>query len=130
MRVLALDYGIERTGVAISDESGTIARPLTVVPRAASKQGLAELAAIIKLQAAVTVVVGLPVSLNGREHAQSWAVRDFAARLAKVIDVPIVFYDERFTTKVANARGGAAALDARAAATILEGYLQGHGQPG
>lgn len=130
MRILALDYGAERTGVAMSDESGTIARPLTVVSRAASKQGLAELAAIIKTEAALTVVVGLPVSLNGREHAQSRAVRDFAARLATVTDVPIVFYDERFTTKVANARGGAAALDARAAATILEGYLQGHGQPG
>ena len=126
MRVLALDYGAVRTGVAGSDESGTIARPLTVITRAASKDGLAKLAELIMREGVTTVVVGLPVSLDAREHAQSRAVRDFAARLAAVTDVPIVFYDERFTTKVANDRGGAAALDARAAATILEDYLRGH----
>lgn len=129
MRVLALDYGAVRTGVAVSDESGTIARPLTVIARAASKDGLAKLAELIAQEGVATVVVGLPVSLDAREHAQSRVVRDFAARLAAVTDVPIVFYDERFTTKVASDRGGAAALDARAAATILEDYLRGH-EPG
>lgn len=124
MRILALDYGKARTGIAICDETGTIARPVGVVARADTPEGLAELAAIIARERAQRVVVGLPVSLDSAEHGQARAVRSFAARLARVTDTPIVFYDERFTSKVARDRGGKSALDARAAATILEEYLR------
>jgi putative Holliday junction resolvase len=68
-------------------------------------------------------VVGLPVSLDGGEHGQVRDVRSFVARLRNSIDVPVVLYDERFTTAIAQQRGGAGALDARAAAQILEDYL-------
>ena len=124
MRVVALDYGAARTGVAVSDPTGTLARPLTVVQRAGGAQGLRELAAIVHDEGAELVVVGLPVSLDSREHAQARAVRSFVARLARVLTVPVVTYDERFTTKLAAGRGGAAALDARAAAILLEEYLK------
>lgn len=124
VRVLALDYGAARTGVAVSDATGTLARPLTVVKRAASERGLAEVAELVRREQAERVVVGLPVSLDAAEHAQAREVRSFIARLERQLTVPVVAYDERFTTKVADGRGGVADLDARAAAVLLEDYLR------
>ena len=121
--MLALDYGHVRTGVAVSDETGSIARPLTVVPRAGSKEGLETVGALVRSEGAALVVVGLPVSLDGGEHRQAREVRSFVERLRRTIDVPVVLYDERFTTALARQRGGSSALDARAAALILEDYL-------
>ncbi len=128
MRLLALDYGAARTGVAISDETATIARPFGVVERAGTAPGLSALGEIVSSEGVSEVVVGLPVSLDGAEHAQAREVRSFVARLRRVIDVPVVLYDERFTTAIAQQRGGAGALDARAAAQILEDYLSA-GEP-
>ncbi len=123
MRLLALDYGAVRTGVAISDETATIARPFGVVERAGTAPGLAALCEMVTAEKVSRVVVGLPVSLDGGEHGQARDVRSFVARLRKTIDVPVVLYDERFTTSIAQRRGGVGALDARAAAQILEDYL-------
>jgi putative Holliday junction resolvase len=124
--VLALDYGSARTGVAISDETGTITRPLAVVDRVGTLAGMDALVQLIAEHAPSLVVVGLPVSLDAREHSQARAVRDFVARLEAAVTVPVVTYDERFTTKVASARGGRSAIDARAAALILEDFLRAH----
>ena len=121
--MLALDYGLARTGVAISDETGSIARPLTVVARAGSAAGLRSVKELVSAEGAGLVVVGLPVSLDGGEHQQAREVRSFVGRLRQTIDVPVVLYDERFTTALARRRGGSSALDARAAALILEDYL-------
>jgi len=126
MRVVALDYGAARTGVAVSDATGTIANPLTVVDRAGSEAGLATIGQLVADQGAALVVVGLPVSLDGAEHGQARAVRSFAGRLRAVLDVPVVLYDERFTTAIAQRKGGRGELDARAAAQILEDYLASH----
>ena len=126
MRVLALDYGAARTGVAVSDETGTIASPLTVVERAGSEAGLEALCRLVADQGAGLVVVGLPVSLDGVEHAQARAARSFAGRLRVALEVPVVLYDERFTTAIAQRKGGRSELDARAAAQILEDYLATH----
>jgi putative Holliday junction resolvase len=123
VRLLALDYGVARTGVAISDETGSIARPLTVVARAGTVAGLETVRELVASEGVSRVVVGLPVSLDGGEHGQAREVRSFVARLRREIDVPVVLYDERFTTAIARQRGGAGALDARAAAQILEDYL-------
>jgi len=128
MRVLALDYGAARTGVAVSDPTGTLARPLTVVRRAGSEAGLRELAGIVTRERAELVIVGLPVSLDAQEHGQAREVRSFVARLLRELDVPVVTYDERFTTRVAAERGGAAGIDARAAAVLLEDYLCSRGK--
>jgi putative Holliday junction resolvase len=124
MRVLALDYGVARTGVAVSDATGTLARPLTVVQRASTVPGLHELADIVEREQAELVIVGLPVSLDAKEHGQAREVRSFIARLTPELQVPILTYDERYTTKLAAARGGAAGIDARAAAVLLEDYLR------
>ena len=126
MRVLALDYGAARTGVAVSDETATIARPLTVVERAGKAEGIRTIRDLVERERVSRVVVGLPVSLDGGEHAQAREVRSFAARLEEALDVPVVLYDERFTTTIAQRMGGKGELDARAAAQILEDYLASH----
>lgn len=128
MRVLALDHGAVRTGVAVCDETGTVVRPVGVVKGVDGEAGLAELLTLIGSVGAGLIVVGLPVSLDGREHAQAKRARGFAARLTKAVDVPVRLYDERFTTKLADRRGGRAARDARAAATLLEDYLRYAGE--
>ncbi len=124
MKVLALDHGAVRTGVAVSDETGTLARPLTVVERVGTEAGFAALLALVEAEDPGRVVVGLPLSLDGGEHGQARLARAFADRLAAALDVPVDLFDERFTTRLADQRGGAAARDARAAATLLEDYLR------
>ena len=124
MRVLALDHGSVRTGVAISDETATLARPLTVLDRVGTEAGFAALLDLVRNEAPGCVVVGLPVSLDGREHDQARLARAFAARLAAAVDLPIELYDERFTSRLADQRGGKAGRDARAAANLLEDYLR------
>ena len=122
MRVLAIDHGAARAGCAISDPTGTIARPLGVI-EPPEPQKIAELVAEHN---ADLVVIGLPVSLSGAEGTQAAEARAFRDELAAIVDVPVKTYDERLTTRLAEstARGGAAAPpDALAAAHLLESYL-------
>jgi putative Holliday junction resolvase len=122
-RILALDYGIARCGCALSDPSGTLATPLPVVERPATKKGLGRLAELVASNAVQTVVVGLPLTLAGREGAQAAETRDFAERLGRRVQVPIELYDERLTTVQAERSGGTADADSRAAAHLLEAFL-------
>jgi putative Holliday junction resolvase len=124
VKVLALDYGAARTGVAVSDETGTIARPVGVVQRAASDAGLAEIARIVEVEGPELVVVGLPLTLRGEHGAQARETEAFVESLRDVLAVPVETYDERFTTSLAAAGGGGAPEDARAAAHLLGGYLE------
>ena len=124
MKVLALDFGAARTGVAISDETGTIARPVGVVQRAASDAGLAEIARIVDVEGPELVVVGLPLTLRGEHGAQARETEAFVESLRGVLSIPVETYDERFTTSLAAAGGGGAPEDARAAAHLLDGYLE------
>jgi putative transcription antitermination factor YqgF len=120
--VLAVDHGEARAGVAASDPTGTIAIPLGVV-EPPSARTVAELASE---RGAELVVVGLPVSLDGEEGGQARAAREFGDAVAKLVDVPVETYDERLTTRLAeaSARAGAAAPpDALAAAHLLESFL-------
>ena len=124
MKVLALDYGAARTGVAVSDATGTIARPLGVVMRAASEDGLAELRSLVLEHAVECLVVGMPLTLRGERGPQALETDAFVDVLRDAVDVPVETYDERFTTALAMRDGGAADEDARAAAHLLESYLQ------
>ena len=123
MKVMALDFGAARTGVAVSDPTGTIARPLGVVQRAQSDAGLAELMQLVAEEDIGQVVVGLPLTLRGERGEQARASEQFAARLRKLLDVPVVLFDERFTTDLAQQTSSGADLDARAAAHLLSGFL-------
>jgi putative holliday junction resolvase len=121
VKVLALDYGRARTGVAVSDPTGTIARPLEVVAGA----DLARIVELIDEHRVERVVVGLPLTLQGERGAQARETEAFIQKLGAATTVPIVLFDERFTTDLAEQTSGATAdEDARAAAHLLSGYLR------
>ena len=129
MKVMALDYGSARTGVAVSDPTGVLARPLCVVERASSEAGLAELARLVREEEVERIVVGLPLTLRGARGEQVEATERFVAALREVVGVPVVLYDERFTTALAAQTPSSAPEDARAAAVLLGGYLERMSSP-
>ena len=124
MRVLALDYGAARTGVAVSDATGTLARPVGIVERAASAAGLDRLVSLVAEYEAEVVVVGLPLTLRGERGAQALETEVFVEALRARLDVPVETEDERFTTALAQQSGGRAPEDAIAAAHLLQGWLE------
>lgn len=119
MKVLALDYGRARTGVAVSDPTGTIARPLEVV----AGTDLARIVQLIDEHGVDRVVVGMPLTLSGGRGEQARETEEFMDALAGATSVPVVPFDERFTTNLAQQTGSGADEDARAAAHLLSGYL-------
>jgi putative Holliday junction resolvase len=125
--VLALDYGTVRCGCAISDPTGTLVRPLPSV----DPPEPGRIAELVAEHGVERVVVGLPISLDGKEGAQARLSRAFAGELGDLIDVPVETYDERLTTRMAerSAREGAKAdPDSLAAAHLLEAYLAAQGE--
>jgi putative Holliday junction resolvase len=124
VKVMALDFGAARTGVAVSDPTGTIARPLAVVERAATETGLAQLAQLVISEHVERVVVGLPLTLRGEHGEQAQATERFVEALQPLVAVPVETWDERFTTTLAAATPDPASEeDARAAAHLLSSYL-------
>jgi putative Holliday junction resolvase len=122
---MALDYGSARTGVAVSDPTGTVARPLGVVERAGTESGLAELARLVREEGIERIVVGMPLTMRGTRGEQAAETERFADALRSVVDVPVEFFDERFTTDLAQrTRHAAAAVDALAAAHLLSDWLE------
>ncbi len=123
MRILALDFGAARTGVAVSDATGTLARPVGVVERAATGPGLDRLVALVAEHQAERVVVGLPLTLKGERGAQAQETEAFVAQLEARLAIPVETYDERFTTTLAQRERSTAPEDALAAAHLLQGWL-------
>jgi putative holliday junction resolvase len=118
VKVLALDYGSARTGIAVSDPTGTLARPVGVAEKVGTPEGLERLLAAIQAEEPERVVVGLPLTLRGEHGEQARETLGFVETLREAIEIPVVTYDERFTSSLA---GGD---DARAAAYLLTSYLQ------
>ncbi len=118
--MLALDYGRARTGVAVSDPTGTIARPVGVV-----KGGdIARIVELIREHGAERVVVGMPLTLRGQVGEQARETQAFIDDLARASGIEVVPFDERFTTNLAEQMASASAEeDARAAAHLLSSYL-------
>lgn len=126
MRVLAIDHGEARCGCAISDPTGTLARPLAAIPPDPER-----VVALVSEHGAERVVVGLPVTMSGEEGEQAAVARRFSETVAGRLDVPVETYDERLTTRMADrsAREGAGAdRDSLAAAHLLEGWLAANPQ--
>jgi putative holliday junction resolvase len=123
VKVLALDFGRARTGVAISDPTGTLARPLGVVEHAATKDGLERISQIVAEQRAESVVVGLPLTMAGARGEQARETERFVELLSAELDIPVVTFDERFTTDLAQQTPSREEEDARAAAHLLSSYL-------
>jgi len=124
VKVLALDYGSARTGVAVSDPTGTVARPLEVVERADGDAGLARVLELARREGVERIVVGLPVTLRGERGVQAEETERFVQRLRAATDLPVESFDERFTTALARSVDARAPEDAVAAAHLLTGYLQ------
>ncbi len=125
MKIVAVDYGSARTGVAVSDPTGTLARPIGVIERAGTGAGLERLVELIASEGAERVVVGMPLTLRGEVGEQARETERFVDQLREAVDVPVEGFDERFTTDLAEQDPGNRNLppDARAAAHLLTSYL-------
>ncbi len=117
MTVLALDFGRARTGVATSDPTGTLARPLMTIARVTTDAGFAKLLAVIAAEDPELVVVGMPLTLRGEHGEQARETEAFVERLRRAVEQPVETFDERFTSVLADGD------DARAAAHLLSGWL-------
>lgn len=126
-RVLALDYGSARCGVALSDPTGTLATPLPAISRPGTRRGMAAIVGLVREHGVKTVVVGLPIGLSGADTDQTRETRAFAGELRARLGgrAEVVLHDERFTTRMAERFGGEGDEDSRAAAHLLEGWLAG-----
>lgn len=130
-RLLALDVGEKRVGIAICDESRTLARPLLTLNRASKKEDFAKIAALCREHAIEKVIVGLPKTLRGEEGPQAQRVRRYTIELQAALNLPIDFWDERYTSVDAQERLASASrkarakgdIDSAAAAIILQEYL-------
>lgn len=138
-RILALDIGERRIGVAVSDETATVAQPLAVIAREGTAKDVERITQIAHQHEANEVVVGLPVTLRGEQAQAVQKVQAFVAHLRRALDVPIVLVDERLSTAEADRRMREAdvgrgarrqQVDAVAAALILEKYLSQHSAKG
>lgn len=149
MIIVALDVGDRRIGVAISDPTGTLATPHSVIERRSKAEDFAALAQLVSAAGARQVVVGLPLSLDGQMGPQARRVARYARALGAALDVPLELVDERYSTVTAAERlaesvpasagmtprdagrrlrksralGGRTPIDAAAAAVILQEYL-------
>jgi putative holliday junction resolvase len=123
VKVLALDYGSARTGVAVSDPTGTLARPLGVVESAATDEGIRRLAQLAREEEVGCIVVGLPLTLRGEHGEQAEETERFVELIRGVLTVPVETFDERFTTDLAESSPTQADQDAVAAAHLLSSYL-------
>ena len=132
MVIVGLDVGAVRIGVAVGDELELLASPRSVIRRTSNAAAVEVIARVVRETGAGLVVVGLPISLDGKLHAQANAVRAFAERLRRVLPVPLVYADETLSTVQAEERLRARGvrpermlrqIDAAAAAVILQDYL-------
>jgi putative Holliday junction resolvase len=131
-RLLGLDVGERRVGVAISDPTGTVARPLTTIVRSSRQADFETVSQLVAEHEVEVVIVGLPLSLDGTEGPQARQTRRYAERMAERLAVPVAFWDERYSSALAaeiqsgkrrRGRRTRPGIDATAAAVILQSYL-------
>jgi len=131
-RILALDYGTKRIGVALSDELGWTAQPLETFERRTLDRDVAHIAELIASHEVERVVLGFPLQLDGREGPAVHAMREFSEKLEAGVSVPLILWDERMTTKAAedlliaadvSRKKRKGAVDRIAAALLLQSYL-------
>ncbi|MBP1535670.1 MAG: Holliday junction resolvase RuvX [Ruminococcus sp.] len=132
MRILAVDYGDARTGIAVSDNSEFLASPVGTIKEYNAERLAQKVADISREQNAGEIIVGLPINMNGTEGPRAEKCREFGDMLRELVDVEVKMWDERSTTVTAhqflnetNVRGKKrkAVVDTVAATVILESYL-------
>jgi len=132
MRILGIDYGTKRVGLAVTDPAETLALPYATLEKTTRDKLFSELFAIIEKEGVEKIVLGLPLTLDGGESLTTRQVKNFAKRLERRFDGPVVLVDERLSSHAAKADLDAAGvkkkrqkavLDQQAAVRILETYL-------
>ena len=132
MKILAVDYGDTRTGLAISDRTEFLASPVGTITERNAERLARKVADAVKEQGAELIVVGLPINMNGTRGPRAEKCEEFAQMLRELVDCPVEMWDERSTTVTAhnilnttNVRGKArkAVVDTVAATIILEGFM-------
>lgn len=134
VRILGVDFGLKRLGVAVCDSMHILATPLPVIHTKSMRISIDAVAALAKAESVGGIVVGLPLALDGSESEQSGRVRAFAKNLAKVTGLAVELYDERLTTVeadellreagVTKAADRAKLVDSMSAKVILQGYIE------
>ena len=132
-KLLGVDFGLKRVGLAVCDSLHILATPLPVYYTKSMRNSIDYVARVAREQVACGVVVGLPLNLDGTESVQSGRARAFAKNLGKVSGLPIELFDERLTTVEADellleagitrAAERAKLVDSMAAKVILQGYI-------
>ena len=131
-RILALDYGTKRIGVALSDELGWTAQPLETLNRRTLDRDIAHIASLVGTHEVGQVLLGFPLQLDGREGPAIQTMREFQARLEQGVPVPVILWDERLTTKAAedllieadvSRKKRKGVVDRIAASILLQSYL-------
>ena len=131
-KIMALDYGDARTGVAISDLMCSIVGSTCVIPSRNTEKAIADIVKLAKDNSVGQIIVGLPKNMDGTEGVRAELCRDFAARIGEVTGLPVTMWDERRTTVEAHnilsqhnyhGKKRKNTVDAVAASLILEGYL-------
>jgi putative holliday junction resolvase len=132
MRILAIDYGTKRVGLALSDETGTIAQPLQFLPAEPAAKLLDRLKETVAERKVEEIVVGIPRNMNGTYGPAAEKAREFVAALKQVLTIPVHTWDERLTTVQANRflietgmrrEKRKERVDQTAAAILLQSYL-------
>ena len=131
-RILALDYGTKRIGIALSDELGWTAQPLETLHRRTLERDITHIASLVATHDVGQVLLGFPLQLDGREGPAIQAMREFHARLEEGVTVPVILWDERLTTKAAedlliaadvSRKKRKGVVDRIAASILLQSYL-------
>lgn len=125
MKIIALDYGHAHTGVAICDPTGTIVRPLDDIDDASGATGLKNIVDLVRDESAEAVLVGMPVSLSGECGSQAGETMDFIRVLEEALELLVISWDERFTSKMAGGKGHntSSSRHSLAACVLLEDFL-------
>lgn len=135
-RIMGIDFGDSRIGIALSDPLGIMASPLTIITRTEETRDIEAIIDIIHQNEVGRIIMGLPISMDGTIGKQAEKVKQFAAKLDKRVDIPVEFKDERLSTVVAKnlvqevrKTDRKTRYDAAAAALILQSYLDDNAPP-
>ncbi len=133
MKILGIDYGEKRIGLAIGDTEYKISRALEFIDNKNINFAIKKIAEICEAEEVEKIVIGLPLGLSGRETAQTEVTKKFVIKLGKIVKIPLIFEDERLTSRMAsdslnerNVRGGKQRkkIDSVAAQLILQSYFE------
>ena len=121
MNILAIDYGTKNIGLAWVETGLGVVLPYGII----KDKNLAELAKLIKKENIDKVIVGLPFGLKEKENANTEKIKKFVSDLKELVDIPVEFEDERFSSQAADRmEGGGVSRDEKSAMVILQGYLE------